>query len=63
MDIRKQNQPVKDYLEFTNDKEPDKTFICTAKIDPSTCSFVIVYRGLQACLKCKNFVDKALFLK
>jgi len=31
-------------------------YVCKNKIDPLTCTFVIVYGGLNACGKCKNFV-------
>ena len=57
MDFRNSNQTTKDYLEFFRKDFPEKTFTCKAKIDPSTCSFVMVYQGLSACCKCKNFVD------
>lgn len=57
MDFRKNNKTTKDYLEFTVKDEPNKVFTCKNKIDPSTCNMVIVYGGLKACKRCKNFVD------
>lgn len=56
-DFRKNNRKTKDYLEFTKKDEPNKTYTCKAIIDPSTCNFVLVYGGLRAFLKCKNFVN------
>ena len=57
VDFRNNNQATEDYLEFTRKDFPDKIFTCKAKIDPSACSFVIVFQGLRACAKCKNFAD------
>ncbi len=57
MDFRKNNKTTEDYLEFTGTKQPNKVFTCKNKIDPSTCNMVIVYGGLNACRKCKNFVN------
>jgi|JI9StandDraft_1071089.scaffolds.fasta_scaffold38021_1 hypothetical protein len=57
MDFRNNNKTTEDYLEFTKKDEPNKIFTCKNKIDPSTCSYVIVYQGLGACGRCKNFVD------
>lgn len=57
MDIRKQNKTTEDYLEFKVTGKPNKTFTCKNKVDPSTCSLVLVYGGLGACKRCKNFVD------
>lgn len=56
-DFRKNCKKTENYLEFRKKDEPDKIYTCKAKIDPSTCNFVLVYGGLHACLKCKNFVD------
>ena len=57
MDFRNNNKITRDYLEFTKEDEPNKIFTCKNKINPSTCSLVMVFQGLDACLKCKNFVD------
>ena len=56
-DFRNNCKKTKDYLEFIKNDEPEKTYTCRAKIDPSTCNFVLAYGGLHACLKCKNIVD------
>lgn len=58
MDFRKLAQKTDDYLTFKKKDEPDKDFTCKEKINPSTCHYVIVFGGLNGCLKCKNFIEK-----
>lgn len=51
-------QMTDEYVEFTNKAFPNEIFVCRSKLDPSTCPFVIVYGGIGACGRCKNFINK-----
>jgi len=58
MDFRKLNQTSKKEILFYKENEPNIDYVCNKKLDPSTCSIVIVYGGLKGCGKCKNLVKK-----